>query len=315
LIKEEAMAELIDSKAREEIGKVFYDLTSPVRVVFFTQRHPCPACREQQRLLEALVRLSDKLKLETHDMVEDPESARLFNIDKIPATAVVGKKDYGIRFYGLTSGYEFSSLIEAILMASRGQSGLSTELLKLLGIIDVPVHIEVMVTLTCPYCPHMVHLAHQMAIANEHIRADMVDTAEFPPLVQKYDVSGTPKTIVNESASFEGALPALDAIMEVIKAVKPKEYDRIEAMIRETRGERLAYPPVPDHTYDAIVVGAGPAGMSAAIYAVRKGLDVAVLGDHVGGQITNTSSIENWLGIPKVGGQELAILFKNHMER
>ncbi|MGA1795748.1 MAG: protein disulfide oxidoreductase [bacterium] len=309
------MAELIDSKATKEILGLFSDLVAPVRVVFFTQKHPCPACREQRQLLEELTGLSDKLTMETHDMAEDVKPAQQYAVDKVPATAIVGEKDYGIRFYGLTSGYEFGSLIGAIVMVSRGKSGLSTELEKMIGLIDVPVHIEVMVTLSCPYCPPMVHLAHQMAIANDHIRGDMVDASEFPHLVQKYDVSGTPKTVINESASFEGALSAKDAIMEVIKAVKPKEYDRIEAAMREQSDERLAHQPDPDHTYDAIIVGAGPAGMSAAIYATRKGLDVALLGEHVGGQITNTASIENWLGIPKVSGQELAVLFKNHMER
>ena len=85
-----------------------------------------------------------------------------------------------------------------------------------------------MVTLTCPYCPNMVHVAQQFAFVNSNIRADMVEASEFPQLAQKYKVTGVPKTIVNETYSFEGALPAPAAYLEVIKAVNPEEYKQIE---------------------------------------------------------------------------------------
>ena len=309
------MSELIDAKAKKELRPLLKRLETPVNLVFFTQEHACVSCREQETLLREIAALSDKLSFERRDLLADGDLARSYGINKVPATAVIGIKDYGIRFYGMTTGYEFSSLIEAILMASLGRSGLAPEIEKLLALIDVPIHLEVMVTLTCPYCPHMVHLAHQMAVANEHIRADMVESSQFPQLVQRYDVGGVPKTIINESASFEGALPAPNAILEILKAVKPKEYEQIDAQIRKAAGERFASKAVPDHDYDVIIIGAGPAAFSAAIYAVRKNLDVALIGHEAGGQITNTASIENWLGIPSISGRELASLIRVHAER
>ncbi|MEJ2686418.1 MAG: FAD-dependent oxidoreductase, partial [Gammaproteobacteria bacterium] len=211
--------------------------------------------------------------------------------------------------------YEYGSLLEAALMVSSGRAGLDPDVERLVQAIDVPVHLEVMVTLTCPYCPRMVHLAHQLALASEHIRADMVESAEFPQLVQRYQVSGVPRTVVNEVHAFEGALPPADAVLEILKGVKPAAYERIEAQQREARGERHATAAQDDHTYDLLIIGAGPAGLAAAIYAMRKGLDVVLVGEHMGGQMTNTASVENWLGIPEISGQDLAGMFRDHAER
>jgi len=277
------MSKPLDQKTRDELKGLFKGLKDPVRLVYFTQQHACAACREQQRLLEVLAGLSDKLSLEVYDLVRDAGRAQEYAISQVPATAVVGTQDYGIRFYRVTGGYEFGSLVEAVMMVSQGRSGLGPELEHLVALIDVPVHLEIMVTLTCPYCPRMVRLAHQLAFANPRIRADMVDAAEFPQLVQRYEVRGVPRTVINEIPAFEGALPAADAILEILKVVKPDVCEAIEARLREARGERRATTVDPQHRYQVIIVGAGPAAMSAAIYAARKNLDVAVLGDRVGG--------------------------------
>ncbi|HPI93395.1 MAG TPA: FAD-dependent oxidoreductase [Deltaproteobacteria bacterium] len=310
------MSELIDAKTRKELKEVLKHLKNPVRIVFFTQEHACTACREQENLLKELAALSGRITLERRDLLADAELARSYGIDKVPGTAVIGGKDYGIRFYGMTMGYEFGSLVEALVLASSGKSGLPAEIEHLLSLIDVPVHLEVMVTLTCPYCPKMVHLAHQMAVSSEYIRADMVESSQFAPLVQRYSVGGVPKTVINEgSASFEGALPAPQAVLEILKAVKPKAYEEIDVQMREAAGERFAHPASEETTYDVLIVGAGPAALSAAVYASRKNLDVALIGESFGGQITSTADIENWLGIPGMSGGELTAQFRAHAER
>lgn len=309
------MPQMIDEKIRRELRSILAGLERPVKLVFFTQEMACEACRQQDQLLRTLAGLSDKLSLEVYDLVKDSGKAREYGVAKVPGTAVIGEKDYGIRFYGVTAGYEFSSLVEAIRMVSRGSSGLGKEIEDILLLIDVPVHLEIMVTLTCPYCPQMVHLAHQMAVANENIRADMIDAAEFPQLVQRYFVQGVPRTVINEFPAFEGALPAFEAIMEILKLVKPHVYDRIDAQMREARGERYATEVDPGRVYQTIIVGAGPAALSAAVYAARKDLDLALIGGRLGGQIVNTASIDNWLGTPDISGQDLARQFRDHVER
>jgi alkyl hydroperoxide reductase subunit F len=308
------MAKLVTKEVEAEVRKAFTRLVAPVRIVFFTQKHACGGCVEQEELLRELAKLSDKVTLDVRDFVADSAEAARLRIDKVPATVVLGERDYGIRFYGLTGGYEFTSLLEAILMISTGRSGLDPSVEAMARAIKVPVHLEVMVTLGCPYCPRMVHLGHQLAFVNEGVRADMVDAAAFPTLVERYHVQGVPRTVINGRAAFEGALPAPAALLEILKEVDPNEYERVDAQQREARGERQASEAKPDSEYDIIIVGAGPAGLSAALYAVRKGRRVALLGKKAGGQINDTATIENYLGLVQVGGSELTQLFRNHVE-
>jgi len=142
----------------------------------------------------------------------------------------------------------------------------------------------------------------------------MVEASQFPQLVQRYDVTGVPKTIINEVHSFEGALPAEAVYLEILKAVNPEEYSRIEQMIREAQGIRKVKRAEEGQEYEVVIVGGGPAAMSAAIYASRKGLAVALITNKLGGQLTYTASIENYLGMPKISGTDMTELFRNHLE-
>lgn len=287
---------------------------SPVKLLFFTQEYACPPCAQQRQLLEELASLSEKIELQVYDFVSNGNEAKIYGIDKMPATAVLGEKDYGIRFYGLTAGYEFTSLLESILMVSTGFSGLTPQLEGLVKGIKEKVHLQVLVSLTCPYCMQIVHVADQFAFVNENIRADMIEVSQFPQLAQKYDVTGVPKTVINELYSFEGALPAGNVYLEVLKAVKPEEYSRLEEALRELRGTRKATVAEERHLYDILIIGGGPAAMSATIYAVRKGLDTALIAKKWGGQITYTASVENYLGMPTISGPEMVETFRAHLE-
>ena len=306
------MSKFITDEIAEQTKQQFSELDEPVRLLLFTQPHACGACAEQRELLESLEVLSDKLSLEVYSL-DSPEATE-YRIDKVPATIVRGEIDYGIRFFGLTGGYEFSSLLEAIQRVSLGVTTLDATVVELGSIIDVPTHIEVMVTLACPYCQKMVGLVHQLAMANEHVSADMVDSAEFPQLVNRYQVSGVPLTVVNGQRGFEGALPVQQMILSVLKMVDPETYESVETKMRDAQGLRHAHEAVTDELYDVIVVGAGPAGLTAALYAQRKGRKTALIGKQAGGQINETELIENYPGLMQVGGAELAQAMREHVE-
>lgn len=258
--------------------------------------------------------LSKRITLETHGL-EDKEQAARYKVDKAPATLVMGERENGIRFYGVTLAYEFPSLLSAMMMASTGRSGMPPEMEDMVKRIDKDVHLQVIVTLTCPYCPKMVHLAHQFAFVNDRITSDMVESSEFPELVQRYEVFGVPKTVINEAHSIDGAVPASTLYLETLKAVDPEAYQQLDEMIRESEGTRKAKKVDPSHTYEVLIVGAGPAAMSAALYAARKGLDVAMVAAKVGGQMTYTGKVDNYLGFPSVSGGDLTEVFRDHMER
>jgi len=202
---------LLKEEDQKHLQNEFESLTAPVKLVMFTQEMECQYCRETHMISEEVAGLSDKISVEVYDFVHDQEIAEQYNIDKIPAIAIVQDgeepKDYGIRFYGIPSGYEFSSLIENIMMVSRGESGLSAETKAWVSSLDEPVHLQVFVTPTCPYCPQAVIMAHQLAVESDLITADMVEAIEFPHLSNKYFVQGVPRTVINETTFMEGAAP------------------------------------------------------------------------------------------------------------
>jgi glutaredoxin-like protein len=199
---------LISEKDAKFLEEAFAErLRSDVRLLFFTQENECMYCRETREFLEEITSMSDKLHLETYDLVEDAAVAEEHGIDKIPAIKLVGDHDYGVRFFGMPMGYEFTVIVEDIIDVSWGTSDMDPEVMGNIMPIDGGLHIQVFVSPTCPYCPQMVRSAHKFAILNPSITADMVEMTEFPQMVQKYDVMGVPKTIINEDFSVEGAYP------------------------------------------------------------------------------------------------------------
>jgi len=216
---------ILQENVKVQVKELFKNLKNEVKLVVFTQESlvtlpafECETCRDNRLLMEELVSLSDKIKIEVYDFLKDKEKVKSYQIDKIPATAIVGEKDYGIRFYGLPAGYEFSTLIHAIKLVSEGESGISEINKAKLNTFTKPIHIQVFVTLTCPYCPQAGYLAYQLAIASDLIKADVINAGEFPQLAQKYNVFAVPKIVINEVIQFEGALPEDSFVEKVIMA-------------------------------------------------------------------------------------------------
>jgi len=212
----------LDADDREELRKRFEEnLVNKVRVIHFTRELDCQYCRETKQLLTELSELSDKIQLEIYNFYTDTDKVEQFKIDKVPATVIASEdRDYGIRYFGIPSGYEFASFLLDIEMVSRGVSGLSQRSIEKIKEIDVPVHIQVFVTPTCPYCPSAVNLAHQLAMVNDLITADMVEAIEFPDLAEKYMVMGVPKVVMNDVYYFEGALPERHYVDKVVEAAR-----------------------------------------------------------------------------------------------
>jgi glutaredoxin-like protein len=204
---------MLEEKIKEQVKEMFKELEAPVKLIVFTQDSlitipglECETCKDNRLLMEEVATLSDKISVEIVDFVKDKDRVAEYKIDKIPATVIQGEKDQGIRIYGLPAGYEFPTLLSAIRGVSRADSELSDDSKKKLKEISKPVHIQVFVTLTCPYCASAASLAHRMAMENDMIRADVVNAQEFPQLGQRYSVFAVPKTVVNEIVQFEGAL-------------------------------------------------------------------------------------------------------------
>jgi len=139
---------LFRENERSEIKKIFAALDQPVKIINFTQKFECDSCQETRELIEELAALSGKLSVEIHDFVENKDQVAKYNVDKIPATVLLGDKDYGIRFYGIPSGYEFATLLEDIVMVSKRDSGLAEDSRKKLAALTTPLHLQVFTTPT-----------------------------------------------------------------------------------------------------------------------------------------------------------------------
>jgi glutaredoxin-like protein len=139
---------LLNEKIRKEVRAALADVSQPVTFKVFTQPFECHYCKETRELVEEVASLSDKVSVEVFDFVEDKALADSLGIDKVPAVAVIGAKDYGIRMFGIPSGYEFGSLIESIKLVSEGNSGLTPDTKKMVARLTKPVKIQVFITPT-----------------------------------------------------------------------------------------------------------------------------------------------------------------------
>jgi len=139
---------ILKEKDRDKLINVFKDIEKDVKIVMFTQEMECPHCEMTRAMLEEVSGLSDKLSLEVHDFVAEADLAKKHGVDKIPATVLLGDKDYGIRFYGVPAGYEFNVLVEDIMDVGKRNPGLSNEVMAELAKIDRPVHMQVLISPT-----------------------------------------------------------------------------------------------------------------------------------------------------------------------
>ena len=214
---------LLNDQIRNDVREMLSEVANPVLLVVFTQADQCEYCDETRELAEEVASLSEKISVEVYDFDKDGETAKKYGIDKIPAIAVLGAKDYGIRLYGIPSGYEFGTLIEDIRMVSSGESGLAPATRETVAKVQDPVHIQVFSTPTCPYCPQAVLLAHRLAMESELIHADMVEAYEFPQLATRYQVMGVPRTVINDTIQIEGAMPEPMLMREFAKLLNGKD--------------------------------------------------------------------------------------------
>jgi glutaredoxin-like protein len=210
---------LIAPADQERLRADFAAMPRAVRVLFFTQTFDGDACLQTRQILDELPPLSDRIAIDEVNFVLEPERARQYGIDRVPSLALLGETETGevrdshIRFLGTPAGYEFVSLVRAILLVGGAPSQLSAASLARVAAVDRPMTVHVFTTPTCPHCPRAVNMAHEMAWANAFITSYAVEVTEYPDLARRYHVSGVPKTVVDDRIEILGALPE-DAFVE-----------------------------------------------------------------------------------------------------
>lgn len=228
------MPNLLNDDIRGQVKEVFAaQLNQPVEVLFFgsTDDENCAYCSDTRQLVEEVVSISDKLHLTVYDVDQHNQTAQTYHVDKTPTLVITGRDgngssgeetliDYGVRYIGLPSGHEFSSLVHSLILVSGRDSGLNPQTRQFLKALAKPIHLQVFVTPSCPYCPSAVVLAHRMAIESPLVQAEMVEAMEFPELSERFNVGGVPQTTINGGAgTLVGAAPEEYLTAEIIKAL------------------------------------------------------------------------------------------------
>jgi glutaredoxin-like protein len=215
---------LLNTEISNQVKEAFTQLDQEVEVIFFGRQEGCEYCDQTLQLIEEVTNLSDKLFLTVYDVDVNADDAAKFNVDKTPGLVITGREgdqlvDFGVRYAGVPSGHEFSSLIQDIILVSGRDSRLSDQTREFLSNLTEPVSLQVFVTPTCPYCPPAVILAHQMAMESPMVQAEMVEAMEFPELSSKHGVSGVPQTTINDGAGhLVGAVPEQQLLAEILRS-------------------------------------------------------------------------------------------------
>jgi glutaredoxin-like protein len=224
------MAMLTDQD-REFLQDRFRDeLKDDVTIIAFTKKPEglespgleCEFCRETEELMIELKELSNKIKLDLREFSSDDQMAKDLGIDKLPALILTSSDASikAVRYFGIPGGFEFSSLVEDIIDLSRRSTDLDQSTKDKVKGVQKDIHIQVFFTPTCPYCPIAVRTAHQMAMENpQHIKADAIEAAEFPDLIDRYEIQAVPTIVINEEIQFEGALPEDEFTNHIMEAV------------------------------------------------------------------------------------------------
>ncbi len=227
--------DVLDEKARREIGK-YLDLHFPkdgrARLITFSpekEESDCEYCIQVKELAQELASISGgRITAEHRSLSFARGISDGFRVRRVPATVVTDTEGkYSMKFYGVPSGHEFAALLEDLVDAARGDGPqLNEETVKFLLSLNTPVHLQVFVTPSCPYCPRAVRTAHQFSMVNPKlIDAEMIESMEFPELVDRYSVMAVPKVVINDDVQFEGALPEKVFLFKVKEAVQRENTD------------------------------------------------------------------------------------------
>lgn len=210
------MEKLLNTEVENQLKEVFDGMTSEITMVLFTSKEACETCEPTQQLLTEVAELSSKINVEVKD-ITDADAAK-YGIERVPSFVILNdkKEDLGVKFNGIPAGHEINSFVSAIMEMGGASSEVPTELLERIAKINKPVNIKVFVTLSCPHCPGAVQKAHKLAMLNPNVTGEMVEAQTFFELSQKFNVSGVPKIIINDSLELVGNQP-IEAFLDQIE--------------------------------------------------------------------------------------------------
>jgi alkyl hydroperoxide reductase subunit F len=277
---------MLDTTLKEQIISVFAELQADYTLDITVS----PQHESRGELLELL-----------NDVAASSEKiiCRVKDGDGLSFALLKNGEDTGIRFRGIPNGHEFTSLLLAILNADgKGKNIPDEAVCRRIQALKGDIRLTTYVSLTCTNCPDVVQTLNLMALLNPRIRHEMTDGALWQEEVEALKIQAVPSVFADGKLLHVGKSD-LGELLGKLEAYYGMETEKAE--ISEKR-------------YDVIVVGGGPAGSAAAIYSARKGLNVAVVAERIGGQVKETVGIENLISVPYTTGEQLADNLKTHLQ-
>ena len=277
---------MLDTTLQTQLQQYLGLLESPIELTLSLDAST--ASSEMRALLEQIATLSDNISLRT---AEDSSRAPSFTVGK-PGEAA------RIRFAGIPLGHEFTSLILALLQTSGRAPKISDEQIAQIKALEVDAVFETYISLSCQICPDVVQALNVMAVLNPRISHTMIDGALYQDEVNSRQIMAVPTVYMNGEQFGQGRL----------------ELDEILAKLDSNSAAKAAEKISAKAPFDMLVVGGGPAGAAAAIYAARKGIRTGVVAERFGGQVLDTMAIENFISVPETEGPKMAAALEQHVK-
>jgi len=279
---------MLDANLKQQLQAYLGRMTQPIEIV--ATLDDSDAAREMRELLEDVASLSSLITLEQR-AADGSVRAPSFAVNRAGA-------DMGIRFAGVPVGHEFTSLVLALLQAGGHPPKVDAAVIEQIQSLEGPLDFEVYISLSCQNCPDVVQAVNLMAVLNPRVRATMIDGALFQPEVEAKQIMAVPSLYLNGQPFGQGRM----TVEEIVAKLDTN------AAARQAEALKTKAP------FDVLIVGGGPAGASAAVYAARKGIRTGVVTERFGGQVLDTMGIENFISVKETEGPKLAAALENHVK-
>jgi alkyl hydroperoxide reductase subunit F len=280
---------MLDASLKAQLAAYLQRISQPVEISAFLD--DSQASQEMRALLKDIAEASPLMKVtETVEAAGGPH--------RVPSFAVNAPgRTNGPRFAGLPMGHEFTSLVLALLQVGGYPPKVEAEVLEQIRALDQDLDFEVYVSLTCHNCPDVVQALNLMAVQNPRIKATMIEGSLFQKEIEERQIMGVPTVFLNGTMFGSGRMTLEEIIAKVDANGAEREARKIAAK----------------DPFDVLIVGGGPAGAAAAVYAARKGIRTGIASERFGGQVLDTLGIENFVSIKETEGPKFALALEEHV--